>query len=186
MCQHIITTHTWFESLYSKLTHWGQVTHIYISNITIIGSDNGLSPGQPQAIIWPSAGILLIGRLGTNFSEISIEIHTFSFKEMHLKMSSAKWLLFCLDINVLKMPISAPIVQQNMTNMFVMKNGLWKAISQHNNGGLGTKCYHGYRPILCGISRNSSSVRIGTVVCSIFLPVKIWKVIDLDFHPIWI
>ena len=64
-----------------------------------IGSDNGLSPGQRQAIIWTNAGILLIEPLGTNFSEILIKIHTFSFKKMHLKMSSAKWHLFGLGLN---------------------------------------------------------------------------------------
>ena len=53
-------------------------------NLTIIGPDNGLSPGRRQAIIWTSAGILLIGPLGTNFSEILIGIQIFSFKEMHL------------------------------------------------------------------------------------------------------
>ena len=42
-----------------------------------------------------------MGPLRTNFSEILIEIHTFSFKEMHLKMSSAKWRLVCLGLNVL-------------------------------------------------------------------------------------
>ena len=52
------------------LTHWGWVTHICVGNLTIIGSDNGLSPGRRQAIIWTSVGILLIGPLGTNFSEI--------------------------------------------------------------------------------------------------------------------
>ena len=26
------------------LTHWGRVTHIYVGNLTIIDSDNGLSP----------------------------------------------------------------------------------------------------------------------------------------------
>ena len=46
------------------LTHWGRVTHICIDNLTIIGSDNGLSPGRRQAIIWTNAGILLIGPLG--------------------------------------------------------------------------------------------------------------------------
>ena len=49
------------------------MTHICVSKLTIIGSDNGLSPGQRQAIIWSNAGILLIGPLGTNFSEIYIE-----------------------------------------------------------------------------------------------------------------
>ena len=42
--------------------------------LSIIGSDNGLSPGRRQAIIWTNAGILLIEPLGTNFSEILIEI----------------------------------------------------------------------------------------------------------------
>ena len=70
------------------LTHWGRVTHICVNKLTIIGSYNGLSPGRRQAIIWTNAGILLIGPLGTNFNEILIKIHTFSFKKMHLKMSS--------------------------------------------------------------------------------------------------
>ena len=34
----------------TALTHWGRVTHICIGNLTIIGSDNGLSPGRRQAI----------------------------------------------------------------------------------------------------------------------------------------
>ena len=54
-----------------------RVTHICVSKLTSIGSDSSLSPGRRQAIIWTSAGILLIGPLGTNLSEILIEIHTF-------------------------------------------------------------------------------------------------------------
>ena len=64
------------------LTHWGRVTHICVSKQTIIGSDNGLSPGRRQAIIWTNAVILLIGTLGTNFSQILIEIGIFSFTKM--------------------------------------------------------------------------------------------------------
>ena len=71
---------------------------------TIIGSDNGLSHDRHQAIIWTNAGILLIGRLGTNFSEILIEVHTFSFTKLHLKMSSPKWWPCCLGLNVLITP----------------------------------------------------------------------------------
>ena len=52
--------------------HWGRVTHIYVSKLTIIGSDNGLSPGRRQVIIWTNAEILIIAPLGTNFSEILI------------------------------------------------------------------------------------------------------------------
>ena len=36
---------------YQALTHWGRVTHICVSKLTIIGSDNGLSPGRRQANI---------------------------------------------------------------------------------------------------------------------------------------
>ena len=85
------------------LTHWGRVTHICVNKPTIIASDNGLSPGRRQAIIWTSAGILLIGPLGTNFSDILTEIITFSFKKMRLKVSSAKWRPCCLGLNVLRL-----------------------------------------------------------------------------------
>ena len=77
------------------------MTHICVSELTIIGSDNGLSPDRRQAIIWTNAGILSIGPLGTNFSEILIEILPFSSKKMRLKVSSAKWRPFRLGLNVL-------------------------------------------------------------------------------------
>ena len=83
------------------LTHWGRVTHICVSKLTTIGSDNGLSPGRCQAIIWTNDGILLIRTLGTNFSEILSEIHSFSFKKFYLKMSSGKCRPFCLGLNML-------------------------------------------------------------------------------------
>ena len=91
---------------YRPLTHWGRVMHICVGKLTIIGSDNGLSPGRRQAIIWTNAAILLIGPLGTNFSEILIGIQTFSFMKMHLKMSSAKWRPFCLGLNELNLTFS--------------------------------------------------------------------------------
>ena len=95
----------WYQKSLSclviHLTHWGRVTHICVSKLTIIGSDNGLSPGRRQAIIWTNAGILFIWPLGTKFNEILIEIRTFSFKKMHLKRSSSKWQPFCLGLNVL-------------------------------------------------------------------------------------
>ena len=66
-----------------------------------IDADNGLSPRRRQAIIWINAWVLLIGPLGTNFSEMLIEIYTLPPKKMHLKMSSGKWRPFCLGLNVL-------------------------------------------------------------------------------------
>ena len=47
--------------------------------------------------------MLLIGQLATNFSEILlIEINTFPFKNMHLKIMYGKWRPFCLSLNMLK------------------------------------------------------------------------------------
>ena len=83
-----------------------QARHICVSRLTITGSDNGLSPGRRQAIIWTNAGILLIGPVGTNFSENLIVILTFSFRKMRLKVSSAKWWPFCLGLNVLNLSMA--------------------------------------------------------------------------------
>ena len=77
------------------------ITHICVRKLTNIGSDNGLSPGRHQAITWTNAGIWLIWNLGTHFSEILSGICTFSFKTIHLKMSTAKWRQFCLGLDVL-------------------------------------------------------------------------------------
>ena len=56
-----------------------------------IGSGNDLSPVRAkQAISGTNDGLLSIGPLETHFSEILIEIHTFSFRKMRFKMSSAK------------------------------------------------------------------------------------------------
>ena len=83
--------------LLQKLTSLLKPRRIYASiYYPIIGSDNGLSPIRRQAIIWTNAGLLLIGHQGTNFSEIWIEIPTFSFKKMCLTISSAKCRPFCL------------------------------------------------------------------------------------------
>ena len=47
-----------------------------------------------------NAGMLLIELLGMNFNETLIEINTFSFKKMHVNVSSGKWRLFRLGLNV--------------------------------------------------------------------------------------
>ena len=100
-CGIIVLRNAVYRKVISLLPLLGQVTHICVSELTIIGSDNGLSPGRRQAIIWNNAGLLLIKPLGTKFSEISIGIQTFSFMKMHLNMS-AKWSPFCLGLNVLR------------------------------------------------------------------------------------
>ena len=78
------------------LTHSSRVTQICVSKLTTI------LPVWRQWIIWTNAVILSIGSPATNFNEILIEIHTFSFEKIHLKMSSEKWRPFCLGLNVLR------------------------------------------------------------------------------------
>ena len=85
-----------------RLTIWGRVTHIYVSNLNVIGIGNGLSTGQHQAIIRTSVGILPIWSLGTNDNEVLIEIHTFSFTKKLLKTTSAKWRPLCLGLIVFR------------------------------------------------------------------------------------
>ena len=89
------------NSACKELTHSGRVTHICVSKLTIIGLDNGLSPELRQAISWTNSGLLLIGPLGTNLSEIFIEFLAFSFEKMRLRVSSAKRRPFCLGLNEL-------------------------------------------------------------------------------------
>ena len=53
--------------------------------------------------IWTNAGTNARTPLGTNFSVMSIEIHRFLFKKMHVKLSCAKSRPFCLSLDVLSL-----------------------------------------------------------------------------------
>ena len=102
------TAKLWTKWSIGPTFHWGWVTHECVDNLIIMGSDNGLLPGQCQALIWTNAGILIIGPLGTNFCEILIKIHTSPFKKMYLKMWSAECQPSCLSLNVSKIPCTSP------------------------------------------------------------------------------
>ena len=70
---------TFTDKLLNTSTHWGLVTHICVSRLPIINSDNGLSPGRRHAIFWTNAGILLIEPLGTisvNYQSKFIPFHS--------------------------------------------------------------------------------------------------------------
>ena len=75
------------------------MTHICVSKLTISSSDNGLSPGRRQILTCTNSGILLFEHSGTNYSDILIEMHAYSCKKMHLKISSGK-LKFCIGLHV--------------------------------------------------------------------------------------
>ena len=59
--------------------------------------------------------------LTINFSEILSGIHTFSFKKMHVKMLSVKWLPFCLDLNVFSVAASWPRTITTLLTLCEMK-----------------------------------------------------------------
>ena len=122
------------------LTHCGRMTHICVGEQTIIGSDNGLTPDRRQAIIWTNAGILSTGPLGTNFSEILIETYTFSFKKMHLKMSSAKWRLFRLGLNVLACFYQDRILA--VQRLIKMPRTTWSYWTRWLSFTIKQKCFH--------------------------------------------
>ena len=72
------------------------------------GFNGDLMPLASSSVAWPvpshylkQCWNILIGALGTNFNEILFEIQKFSFKTMHLNMSSAKWRPFCFVLYVL-------------------------------------------------------------------------------------
>ena len=111
---------TWLTILYHKLisdqvkttaiglvwlTHWGRATHICVSKLTIIGSDNGLSPGRHQAIIWTIADWNIVNwthgnKLQWNFNRNSnIFIQENAFENVVCEMAS-----ICLRLNVLAPP----------------------------------------------------------------------------------
>ena len=81
------------------------MTHKCVSKLIIIVSDNGLSHGDKPLSELTMNGLLnqcwniVNPNLRSNFSEIVSEIHIFSFRKMHLKMSAAKW-PFCPGLNV--------------------------------------------------------------------------------------
>ena len=79
------------------LTHWGRVIHMGVSRLDHHWFRKLACRlhGQRQAIIWTSAGILLIRTLGTNLGQTLSESHLVSFKKMQLNVSSAKHRPFC-------------------------------------------------------------------------------------------
>ena len=77
------------------------MTQICVVKLATIGSDNGLSPGRRQAIIWTNAAILLIGTLRTNFIEILIGSSNIFIEENAHEDVVCEMHPFCLGLNVL-------------------------------------------------------------------------------------
>ena len=104
-----------------------------------------------QAIIWTNAGQLSTGPLRTNFNEIFIIIHTFSFKNIQFKMSSRKWWPSCLSLNVLTFPIWGKIWEWFMTIGLFLRLTMnlsvpwpWCPISNEGHSRHPCVIYHNY------------------------------------------
>ena len=86
----------WFDMCYRNirdicvlLTYWGRVTHICVGDITIIRSDNGLSPVRHQAIIGNIVNSILRNKIQLIFTRNSyIFIHEQTFKSVVWEMAS--------------------------------------------------------------------------------------------------
>ena len=64
-CSHVAPFLNWIDR-----TPWGRITHLCVSELTVIGSDNGSAPTNPEI-------------LGTNFSKNFSEVHAFSVEKIH-------------------------------------------------------------------------------------------------------
>ena len=122
---------------HSELTHWGRVTHICVSKLTIIGSDKGLSPRRCQAIIWTNGGLSLIGPLGTKPSEILTFIQENAFERVVCELAAILSRPQCVNV-------SAVLVQLPLTNLHYSGGiedvwfdgipiGLWNFVEGENN-----------------------------------------------------
>ena len=75
---------------------------IAVACVSLLAASRGLACRGTALCLWEqgllrgdTAGLLSVGPLGSNFSEILIKIGNFSFTKIHLKMSSATWWPFC-------------------------------------------------------------------------------------------
>ena len=87
--------------VYSQLTHWGRVTHISISKLTSISSNNGLTPTSYLNQWW---NVVNWNKLQWNLKQNSYIF----IQENAFEMSSEKWRSFCLDLNVLSVYAARP------------------------------------------------------------------------------
>ena len=157
------------------------MTHICVSTLTIIGSDNGLLPGRRLAIIWTNVRILLIRTLETNSNEILSEIHTFSFKMMYLKMSSTKWRQCCLGHKCVKETFLSTILS-NLPNPFYHKTRIsswWR--HQMEAFSLLLTLYEGNTPVTDG----SPSQRPVTCSFDVFFDLRLNKRLSKQSRRRW-
>ena len=129
-------TDTW----YTFLTHSGWVTHICVTKLTITGSGNGLSPGRRQPIFWTKAEILWHFNRNSNTS----------LKKMHLKMSSEKYRLLSLGLNVWNCHLPMAIIWYNKLFTYALNLTMCLAVILHISSHQPHK-YNKISTVGCGI-----------------------------------
>ena len=90
-----------FSDVHLILSNWGWVTHIYVNNLGHNWFRYWLVTWSTPSHCLDQHWYIVNWTLGNNFSQILMEIQTFSFKKTHLKILSAKWRPSCLSFNVL-------------------------------------------------------------------------------------
>ena len=91
-CNFIGNLKKWCILALYQHNHWVRVGHIGANEITSIGSDYVLAPGGAKL------GIFLVRPLGTNFSEILIEIHIFIPNDVWKMVNSVAKYYFLLPV----------------------------------------------------------------------------------------
>ena len=90
---------------YDMLTHFPLLPHICITELNIIGLDNGLSPLRHHAIIQTNNNFSSITTQDKHFNGKNIQINQISFKKLHGKLLSVILPLFCPRENELILTI---------------------------------------------------------------------------------
>ena len=104
-----------------KLIQWGRDTHICVGNHWLRKWLVALSTPKHYLNQWWNIVYWTIN------NNISIEIHTFSITNMHLKSSSAKWRPLCLGLNVLRRHVAVcreALTPLNYLNMLMNRSQL--------------------------------------------------------------
>ena len=128
-------------------THWGRVTHICVSKLTIIGSDNGLSPERRQAIIWTKAGnivdLTLRNKLQWNGNRNSyIFIQENPFENVVWKMAAILSRPQCVKIPSPSSLKPAVMIQSVMTTKLLEYEGLCLGVGVGSWEPIHSSCCH--------------------------------------------
>ena len=84
-----------------SVTYWDRVTHICVGNLITIGSDNGLSPGRCQVIIWTNTGIHIVYWTTRNTPQWNVNRNSYIYIQGNTFVNVCKWRQFCLGLNML-------------------------------------------------------------------------------------